>query len=246
MGVLYAGPFADGLAFLITAILLTLEVKKLNKVQKPNEYVESNNVVNNTLDKHVVITIAREYGSGGRYIGKLVANKLGIKLYDKEFIRELAEKTGLSEEYIKDNEQKRDVGNSLNIYYNGLNNDDNLFIEESNLIKELADKESCVIIGRCADFILKDNKNIIKIFIYSDMENKINRAVNRYHIKQEEAEKEIKKINKLRSNHYKHYTGREWNDMSNYDICINSDAYGVENAADMICDIVKYLNKTKR
>ena len=111
------------------------------------------------------------------------------------------------------------------------------------LIKELAEKESCVIIGRCADFILKDNKNIIKIFIYSDMENKINRAVNRYHIQQEEAEKEIKKRNKLRSNHYKHYTGREWNDMSNYDICINSDAYGVENAADMICNIVKNANE---
>ena len=246
MGVLYAGPLADGLAFLITGILLTMEVKKLNKVQKPNEFVESNIVANNTLDKHIVITIAREYGSGGRYIGKLVANKLGIKLYDKEFIRKLAEKTGLSEEYIKNNEQKRDIGNSLNLYYNGLNNDDNLFIEESNLIKELAGKESCVIVGRCADFILKDNTNVVKIFIYSDMENKINRAVSRYHIKQEDAEREIKKINKLRSNHYKYYTGREWNDMSNYDICINSDAYGVENAADMICDIVKNVNESEK
>ena len=103
----------------------------------------------------MVITISREYGSGGRYVGRLVADKLGIKLYDKDFIEKLAAKTGLSGEYIENNEQKR---NSLEIfnsgYYSGLNNSDELFIKESELIKEVVEQESCVIIGRCADFIV--------------------------------------------------------------------------------------------
>lgn len=151
------------------------------------------------LSKHVVITIAREYASGGRYIGKLVADKLGIKLYDNEFISKVAEETGLSEEYIENNEQKRDALASLNNgYYSGLNNSDELFIKESELIKEVADKESCVIVGRCADFILSGRGNVINVFVYSDMEDKINRATTYYGMDKSKAEKEIKSIDKFK------------------------------------------------
>ena len=125
-----------------------------------------------------------------------------------------------------------------NGYYSGLNKSDELFIKESNLIKEVADKESCVIIGRCADFILKDRKNVLKVFISSDMDDKIQRATEYYNIDSKDAEKEINKINKLRASHYKYYTGKNWQDSSNYDLCINSNLFGVEKTADMICNLV--------
>ena len=190
----------------------------------------------------MIITISREYGSGGRYIGKLVSEKLGIKLYDKEFVEEIAKSTGLSAEYIKDNEQKRTVLDNLNNgYYAGLTNADELFIKESELIKEVAEKESCIIVGRCADFILKDKENVIRIFINNSMENKIKRATKFYGMSEEHATKEISRINKLRANHYKYYTENNWKDPSNYDICINSDSIGIDNAVELICDIV---NKT--
>lgn len=239
-GILYAGPFADGLAFLIALTLLILEVKHLrNNENKETVTVEEKSEVENQNGRNIVITIAREYGSGGRYIGKLVAEKLGIKLYDKEFVKKVAEETGLSEEFIKNNEQKRDALADLNNgYYFGLNNADELFLKESEIIKNTAEKESCVIVGRCADFILNDRKNVTKVFIYSNMENKVKRATEFYGLDKAKAEKEITRINKLRANHYKHYTEKEWNNPNNYDICINSDTLGVEKSADLICEIV--------
>ena len=240
MGILYAGPVADGIAFLLSAILLAIEVKKLKKVNNENNNVIEDAYNENKLDKHIVITVSREYGSGGRYIGKLIANKLGIKLYDKNFITKVALETGLSEEYIKNNEQKRETLAGLNNgYYVGLNNSDELFIKEAELIKQIAEKESCVIIGRCADFILKDRKDVLKVFVYNDMENKIKRATEFYGLDKKKAEKEIKNINKLRANHYKYYTEQEWNNHANYDICVNSDELGVEKAAELICNMIK-------
>ena len=236
-GILYAGPVADLLAFILSVILI---IHELNKMKTTNIVLENRQEkINLTNTKnHFVITISREYGSGGRYIGKLVAQHLGIKLYDKEIITKISESTGLSTEYIKTHEQKRGILDNLNNgYYYNLNNSDELFIKESNLIKELA-QESCVIIGRCADYILKDKKNVTKIFIYSDMKNKIKRATKYYKIEKEKAEKEINKINKLRSNHYKHYTNKEWNNKENYDLCINSDALGVEETAELICKLI--------
>lgn len=131
------------------------------------------------------------------------------------------------------------VSNFNNGYYSGLDNSDELFLKEAEAIKEIASKESCIIIGRCADFVLKDKENVLKIFIYSNIEDKISRATKYYGIDKKNAEKEINKINRLRANHYKHYTEREWKDSSNYDMCINSDALGVEKSADLICEMIK-------
>ena len=268
MGVLYAAPVADGIAFILAATLLILAVKKLKKPNYAAEVASANmneniaietnvemskdanrNTVadadysDNSTNKsgdHIIITIAREYGSGGRYIGRLVAEKLGLKFYDKEFIQKLAQKTGLSEEYIENSEQKREALDNLNNgYYAGMNNADELYVHEANLIKEIGRKESCVIIERCADFVLRDRKDVTKIFIYNDMESKIKRATKYYGLDKQKAEKEIAKINKLRANHYKYYTEKEWNDHSNYDLCINSVALGVEKSAELICDFVK-------
>lgn len=121
----------------------------------------------------------------------------------------------------------------------GLNNSDELFLKEAELIKELASKESCVIIGRCADFTLKDRKNVIKVFIYSNIEDKIKRATQFYNLDTEKAQKEIARIDKLRANHYKYYTEKEWTNHSNYDLCINTATLGVKKSADLVCDMVK-------
>lgn len=240
MGVLSAGPVADGLAFVVAGILLLLEVKHLKQGNGKSQALVDDTSTDNQLSRQIVITIAREYGSGGRYIGRLIADKLGIKFYDKEFIAEIAKETGLAEEYIENQEQKREVLAGLNNgYYVGLDNSDELFIKEAELIKKVANKESCVIIGRCADFILRDRNNVIKVFVYANQEDKIKRAVEIYELDKAKAEKEIKRIDKLRANHYKHYTEKKWNDHSNYDICINSDTLGVEKSADLICEMVQ-------
>ena len=235
-GVLYSGPVADAIAFILSSILLILEIKTLNTKIVNNDEIEET-IVKNSSKKPYIITISRQYGSGGRYIGKLVAEKLGIKLYDKEILEQISQKTGLSVDYIKTIEQKRNEVDLINdIAVNGLNNQDELFIEESELIKEISQKEPCVIIGRCSNYVLKDNPNVLNVFIASNMENKIKRVTNFYKVK-EDAEKQIKKIDKERANHYKHYTGEEWGKTSNYDLCLNSDALGIETAVDLICSL---------
>ena len=141
----------------------------------------------------------------------------------------------MSDEYIAKHEQKK----KSNIDYE-LNNDDRIFIAESNVIKELS-KNSCVIVGRCADYVLKDNKNVVKVFLYSDDKSKINRAVNHYNLNKKNALKEINKINNLREKHYEYYTNRKWKDLSNYDLMINVDKLGVEKTADYIASIVNNI-----
>lgn len=240
MGILSAGPVADGLAFVVASILLWLELKHLQQGNGKSQSLVDDTSTDNQLNKQIVITIAREYGSGGRYIGRLIADKLGIKFYDKDFIVELAKETGLAEEYIENQEQKRELLAGLNNgYYVGLDNSDELFIKEAELIKKVANKESCVIIGRCADFILRDRENVIKVFVYANQEDKVKRATEIYELDKSKAEKEIKRIDKLRANHYKHYTEKRWDDHSHYDICINSDTLGVEKSADLICQMVQ-------
>lgn len=240
MGILYSGAVADGLAFLVASVLLILELKRLQQAEGKSQTLVDDTNTDNQLKQQIVITISREYGSGGRYIGRLIADKLGIKFYDKDFVIKLAKETGLSEEYIENHEQKRtNLAGLNNGYYVGLDNSDELFIKESELIQKVAKKESCVIIGRCADFILKDQKNVIKVFVYANQENKIKRAVEFYGLNQTKAEKEIKRIDKLRANHYKHYTEKEWNNHKNYDICINSGTLGVEKSAELICELVR-------
>lgn len=244
MGVLYAGPVADTVAFVLSSTLLFFEMKNMGKekVSESRALIDDTST-DNKLKKNIVITVSREYGSGGRYVGRLVADILGIKFYDKDIITKLAEETGLTEEYIENNEESKELLDALNNGYSGMPNADELFIKESELIKKLAEEDSCVIIGRCADFILKDKENVLKIFIYSDMEGKIARAKEYYGLDTEKAKKEIKRINKLRANHYKYYTDRVWDEHLNYDLSINSDCLGVEKTAEIICSLVKEKEK---
>ena len=251
MGVLYAGPVSDGLAFLVSATLLIFERRSLNKKEKEEVSNTENNVTENistNTNKNIIITIAREYGSGGRYVGKLLSEKLGIKLYDKSLISLVSDESGLSAEYIEENEQTINgklLANFNSQYYNNLSNDDNLFIAESNAIKEIASKGSCIIVGRCADYILKNNDNVFSVFLYNSDESKVNRAVKYYGLNEKNALKEIQKINKSRENHYKYYTNKNWKDMSNYSLAINVDTFGVEKTADIIKESIKSLDNKK-
>ena len=155
-----------------------------------------------------------------------------LKFYDKAFISEVNKETGLSEEFIKENEQKHRVLGSFEY-----NNDDKLFIAEEKVIKNIS-KESCVIVGRCASYVLKDNKDTVKIFLYSSEEDKIKRAIKYYNIPKNKAKKEIEKINKMRDKHYSYYTGSSLYNPSNYDLMINVDSLGVEGAADYIIEYI--------
>lgn len=235
MGALYAGPIADVICFVLVTILFIFEYKKIGKEKTTSYALVDDTNSDNILNTKVIITISREYGSGGRYIGRLVADKLGIKFYDKDLIKIVSKEAGMTEDFIEENEQKREWGSSLNSEYNS---NDKLFIAETKVIKEIASNQSCVIIGRCADYILKDNPNVIKIFIYSSQKDKINRAVKYYNMDEKNAKKEIEKVNKERARHYKYYTNKEWADINNYDFAFNSDYLGVENTAELIKDIV--------
>ena len=233
-GVLYAGPIADTLCFLICIFIFGSEYKKLTETEMKDTIEKTSSKKNLSYKgKPIVVTISREYGSGGRYVGQLLAEKLGVSFYDRELISLSAGESGLSQEYIEKIDEKNSTMKTES------NNDDRLFIAETKVIKNLAKKESCVIVGRCADYILKDNKNTLKVFLYSDDKSKEERATKYYNIPKNKVSKYIKDTNKKRAKHYKYYTGRDWNCPSNYDLLINVDTLGVEKTANQLVDYIK-------
>lgn len=228
VGMLWAALIADVIAFVLAIIILfTLKYNTTSVAVKENRVEKDINLIPND----VVITISREYGSGGRYVGELLAKKLNVKFYDKEIIRLVSSETGLTEDYIINNEQ---VKNNFNTYYNS---DDEIFIAENKVINNIS-KEPCVIIGRCADYILKNKKNIYKVFLYSDIDDKVKRCVKYYGLSKDDALKQIKKIDKARAKHYEYYTNQKWKDFSNYDIAINVDKLGVLGTVNLLENII--------
>ena len=201
--------------------------------------------------QHVIITIAREYGSGGHLLGEMLSKELGIKLYDKEFIHLVAEKSGINEQYIKKNEQsipsfwlKCILGkNSEQSLERSLSSDDVLFVAESKIIQELAEKGPCIIVGRCADFVLRDYPNLIKVFCYSDLKSACVRCVQEYGVSEEKAESEIKRINHNRIAHYEYYTGEKWGEPHHYNLMINTGSIDLSVACNLIKSI--YRNRIK-
>ena len=201
--------------------------------------------------QHVIITIAREYGSGGHLLGEMLSKELGIKLYDKEFIHLVAEKSGINEQYIKKNEQsipsfwlKCILGkNSEQSLERSLSSDDVLFVAESKIIQELAEKGPCIIVGRCADFVLRDYPNLIKVFCYSDLRSACVRCVQEYGVSEEKAESEIKRINHNRIAHYEYYTGEKWGEPHHYNLMINTGSIDLSVACNLIKSI--YKNRIK-
>lgn len=203
----------------------------------------------NSQKKSVVITISREYGSGGHLIGQQIAEKLGIKFYDKDLIRLVAQESGFSEDFISEKEQH--MINSL-LYQmimqdyevpieKSLSPDDALFVAQSRIIRRLASESSCVIVGRCADYILSDIPSCIHVFLHADMEYKIEHAVKEYRISRDTAADEINHINKARSIHYCYYTGRKWGDIRNYHLTCDTGILDNEQ----VCNIIESIYQKK-
>lgn len=180
-----------------------------------------------------IITIGREFGSGGRELGRRLAEALQIAYYDKEIITEIAKRTSFSEQYVKQILEQRPVplfpittGRTITPMDNPMmEQSQSIFREQSNIIKEMAAKSNCVIVGRCADYILKE-QHPFRIFVYADMESKISRCREKSpeheHLTDKELKQQIAKVNKGRAKYYEFYTGQSWGDKLNYDICINT------------------------
>lgn len=206
------------------------------------------------MNSNLVITIGREFGSGGREIARKVAEKLGVKMYDKEIIALIAKNSGMSEDVL--HEVDETAVNSF-LYalssgafagapiIGGISNlpiTDKAFINCSQIIKELAEKESCVIVGRCAESILKDRENILTVFIHADLSQRINRICEHENISREDAATVIKRADKKRASYHNYYSETRWGARSAYDICINSRV-GTEVAADIIVKAAKAICK---
>ena len=199
-----------------------------------------------------VITIARSYGSGGKTLGKLLADKMGINCYDREIIRMASDSSGINEELFGRVDEKLKKSPLFGIVrsnpYKGNGvippessnfvSDDNLFNYQAQVIKELAEKESCIIIGRCADYVLKDNPNVIRLYLYAPLADCVKRVMAQNSITEKETIKKIETIDKYRSDYYKYYTGKEWNDARNYDFCLNTTSMSYEKLIQVVENII--------
>lgn len=201
----------------------------------------------------LVITIGRQFGSGGRDVGEKVASALGIPFYDKELVEMAAQKSDISKEALKEVDERATSsflyslaggnysmrGINAPLYYEMPIND-KLFIAQADVIKNLAKQGSCVIVGRCADYVLEneDYVDLLNIFIYGSVDYRARRVMNALNLPQSKARDRVIKTDKQRRTYYDYYTSRDWGVMSNYDLCLNTENIGIDNAAQMI---IKYV-----
>ena len=188
-----------------------------------------------------IITISREFGSGGRFIGEEVAKKLGIAYYDKDIIGQIAEKSGFSPEYIQEKAELSPKKGLFAYAFTGRDRtgksvEDMVYEAQRKVILEIAEKESCVIIGRNADFILKDRTDVLNVFIHGDLPEKTERICRLYHVSKAEAKKMMEDIDKRRRSNYNFYTDQKWGMASNYTLCLNSSQLGYELCEKMIME----------
>lgn len=188
--------------------------------------------------KKFVITIGREYGSGGRIIGEKLAKRLGVNFYDKNMIDKIAEESGFTKEAVEalDGKKTSSFLYSLFMSTQPVTLSDTLFKAQTDIIRDLVSKESCVIVGRCADYVLSncsDCGNVINAFIYADMETKVKRSVEEYKDKNDNPEMFVRRMDKTRASYYNYYTPNQWGARDNYDVLINS-AVGIDTTVDML------------
>ncbi len=195
-----------------------------------------------------IITISREFGSGGRTIGRQVAERLGIPFYDKELVEQIALETGFAPKFIEENGEHAPGKSRLSYAFasqgvpgimNGLSTADFLWSIQCSVILQLAEKGPCVIVGRNADYILKDRKDVLDVFIHADMDYRADRIVRLYGESEKSPLARLQEKDKRRQINYQHYTGRVWGNANNYDLCLNSAAIGLEKCVDMIVELCK-------
>ena len=203
------------------------------------------------MNNKVVITIARQYGSGGRTVGEMLSKDMGIHYYDKELIKLASEESGINERLFVNADEKIKMTKLFkmvkNIYTGQLIppesddfvSDKNLFNYQAKVIKNLAEEESCVIVGCCADYVLKDYDNVLSVFVHAPKDYCMEQAAKKVSMPSKELEKYIAKIDKRRADYYKFYTGREWTDARNYDLCLDSSKLGFERCVEEIKAYIK-------
>lgn len=197
-----------------------------------------------------IITIGRQYGSGGREISKKLSEKLGIPFYDDELADAVAEAVKAHPDVVKKVDEK--ATNSLlytlvsggglrgisDVVQYEMHINDKVFVEQSKFIKETAKKGPCIFLGRCADYVLDGEENLLRVFLYADMDSKIKRICRLYDVDAKKAKENIVKMDKQRKTHYNYYTDRTWDSLSSYDLCINVGLLGVDNTVDLIIDCI--------
>ena len=193
--------------------------------------------------KKRVITIGREFGSGGRTIGKMVAERLGIPCYDQELLDQMAQESGLSKEYIRDESEYASHSSWTAVAFSSVrslgvpSNQDYLWAIQRKIILELGEKENCVIVGRCADAILEDTADLLKVFIHSDFEHRARRIVEKYGETEVPTEKRLREKDKRRALYYQFYTDLEWGQTDHYHVTLDSGVLGIDKCVDVICSL---------
>ena len=210
------------------------------------------------MEKYI-ITIARQYGSGGREIGKKLSEVTGFRFYDKDLITMAAQKSGLSQAVLDTADEK--AANSLlytlalgsSVYHHGVDSlhvplNDKLFTVQSEIIKELAERnESAIIVGRCADYVLRDEPSLFRLFIYGDTEHRKERIASRHpEVKSTQVLDVLNKTDRRRSYYYNFYTGNKWGKFDNYDMAVNSSTLGIDGCADLIVASVRQLMEERK
>jgi CMP/dCMP kinase len=202
-----------------------------------------------------IITISRQFGSGGREIGAILAKKFNLPFYDNELITRAAKESGFSEAAFENAEKKAtnsliysismgmNVFGSQDIGFTQLSLDDQIYLAQSNIIRKVAAEGPCIIVGRCADYVLKDYSNVAHIFIWADLKFRKNRAVKLYQIPEDKAEEVIIKTDKQRANYYNYHSSDKWGKADHYHLSIRSDFVGIENTADCIARYLEYSER---
>ena len=236
--ILYAAPISDVIAMVVTAFLSTSFIRSLRTTNE----AEAVDAVIKPSKKGVIITIAREHGSSGKQIGKIVAEKLGIPFYYKEMTALAAQESGLDREFIADiNTNSPAVLHSLYLSTNVIQR---AVIAQEKVIKRIAEEGSCVIVGRAADYVLKDNEDLLRVFIYAPDEYRIGRIMEVYGDSYENAKKHVRRSDEARASYYKKISGLSWGDRHNYDLVVNGSV-GLEESAEIICSYVRTHHNTE-
>ncbi|MCD7735770.1 MAG: cytidylate kinase-like family protein [Lachnospiraceae bacterium] len=192
------------------------------------------------MEQHIVVTIARQFGSGGKTVGQMLAKDMGVRCYEKEIIRMASEESGINEALFNETYEKLKrtplFGKTKGEYKGRLIppdsdefvSDHNLFNYQAKIIRDLAERESCVIVGRAADYVLKDYPGLVSVFVHAPRAYCVRQAIERNACTDRDVEKFVEKTDKYRSDFYNYYTGKKWNDARNYDLCLNSQRLGFE------------------
>lgn len=191
-----------------------------------------------------IITIGRQYGSGGREIGEKLAKELGIPFYDKELLTIAAKKSGIAEEFFESNDEKPTSSLLYSIVTGNYGGDSlpfnhKLFLAQFDAIRSIAKKGPCVIIGRCADYALEDYDNVVNVFIHADLDVRVKRAIKEYNIENVKVAEQVSKIDKKRAHYYNFYSGRKWGSLENYDLTVDSGVLGIDNTVELIKKFVE-------